>query len=562
LLQLLYSYHGNNANGSYSTVYGTGNTASGQYATSFGNSNNATGDYSTVYGSNNTASGQSSICFGDGNTSAGYYSTALGENNTATGDFSCATGLSTTAKSFDAFVTGQYNIDNGTSNQWISADPLFIIGNGLSSTARNNAVTVLKNGNVGIGLANPAYALDVAGTGNFTGFKLGTTSTDGYVLTSDNTGLGTWQPLFSGQLSMQNGMMTFSNDLRVTGKLHVGNSSLILDGAAGNPLGNEIYNDGTQTVKDLIVQSNASNLAGNTILNANGNTGSVGIGTTTPSSLYKLDVNGTVNMTGFKLSGAGLTNGMVLTTDGTGKGTWTALPGQPSQFWGGSLSGSIHSLNSGNVGIGTSTPGSNLEVDGLTNPWISVNYKTATSHAGIFMGVSTCPTCFSNQSVTNDVVFSSVGAQAENVILQSNTKGKSLKFVTSRASDGYGSVNMEITSEGNVGIGTNCAATLSKYKLAVNGAIVCKEIDVELPDASGCFPDYVFDSDYKLISLNDLEKFITANKHLPEVPSAKEVERDGMKLGEMNVLLLKKIEELTLYTISLEKRIKEIEVKK
>ncbi|MEK7391369.1 MAG: hypothetical protein AAB214_02280 [Fibrobacterota bacterium] len=72
--------------------------------------------------------------------------------------------------------------------------------------------------------------------------------------------------------------------------------------------------------------------------------------------------------------------------------------------------------------------------------------------------------------------------------------------------------------------------------------------------------DYVFEPDYKLASLSEVEAFTKANKHLPEVPSAADIEKNGMDLAKMNLLLLKKVEELTLHTIELEKRIKAVEV--
>lgn len=78
-------------------------------------------------------------------------------------------------------------------------------------------------------------------------------------------------------------------------------------------------------------------------------------------------------------------------------------------------------------------------------------------------------------------------------------------------------------------------------------------------------PDYVFNKDYKLRSLKDVEKYITENNHLPEVPSAESMKKEGVDLSELNMTLLKKIEELTLYTIQQQKEIemlkKEIGVK-
>jgi hypothetical protein len=66
-------------------------------------------------------------------------------------------------------------------------------------------------------------------------------------------------------------------------------------------------------------------------------------------------------------------------------------------------------------------------------------------------------------------------------------------------------------------------------------------------------PDYVFEKNYNLRPLAEVENYINQNKHLPEVPAAKEMEANGVNLGEMNMLLLKKVEELTLYVIELKK---------
>lgn len=93
------------------------------------------------------------------------------------------------------------------------------------------------------------------------------------------------------------------------------------------------------------------------------------------------------------------------------------------------------------------------------------------------------------------------------------------------------------------------------YKLAVNGGIICEEVKViaNVPDA-----DYVFEKDYKLLSLNEVEAFIKTNKHLPNIPSAEQFKTDGYKIGDMDEMLLRKIEELTLYIIDLEKQIDDL----
>ncbi|WP_417887144.1 hypothetical protein [Zunongwangia sp.] len=102
-----------------------------------------------------------------------------------------------------------------------------------------------------------------------------------------------------------------------------------------------------------------------------------------------------------------------------------------------------------------------------------------------------------------------------------------------------------------VGIGTE---TMGNHKLAVNGSIGAREITVEVVEWS----DYVFHEDYKLNSLEEIEKFIKKNYHLQGVPSEEKIKNSGVKLGEMNAILLKKIEELTLYTIEQHKEIKRL----
>lgn len=108
---------------------------------------------------------------------------------------------------------------------------------------------------------------------------------------------------------------------------------------------------------------------------------------------------------------------------------------------------------------------------------------------------------------------------------------------------------------GAVGIGvTN---NPSGYKLAVDGKIIAEEIKVEL---STTWPDYVFSSNYDLMPLNKVKEYIKAEKHLPNVPSAHEIKKDGgVELGEMNRKLMEKVEELTLYLIQEHDRIDEIQ---
>lgn len=98
----------------------------------------------------------------------------------------------------------------------------------------------------------------------------------------------------------------------------------------------------------------------------------------------------------------------------------------------------------------------------------------------------------------------------------------------------------------------------TQHELYVDGSIGAEEIVIEVVNA----PDYVFEEDYDLKSLQEVRKHISDMGHLPEVPSALEMEENGISLSEMNMLLLKKIEELTLYILDQEERIKKLESKK
>ena len=114
--------------------------------------------------------------------------------------------------------------------------------------------------------------------------------------------------------------------------------------------------------------------------------------------------------------------------------------------------------------------------------------------------------------------------------------------------------------EGEVAVGTSSVP--AGYKLAVEGKIRTREVRVD----QDTWPDYVFDKDYPLPTLEEIKEHIQEKGHLPKMPPAKEVQTNGVALGKMNHLLLEKIEELTLYVLQqdelLKKQQKEIELLK
>ncbi len=151
------------------------------------------------------------------------------------------------------------------------------------------------------------------------------------------------------------------------------------------------------------------------------------------------------------------------------------------------------------------------------------------------------------------------GGENANIMLQTtdNTKDAAIIFRNTSNTISVGSnnlMNFAATSysftTGKVGIG--CVNDMNDFALAVQGGSV---IDID------SWPDFVFGDGYNLMNLYELEQYINTNQHLPNVPAAGEVSANGIDLGEMNALLLQKIEELTLHIIELQKQIDELKAR-
>ncbi|MDC6390953.1 LamG domain-containing protein [Maribacter sp. PR1] len=160
-------------------------------------------------------------------------------------------------------------------------------------------------------------------------------------------------------------------------------------------------------------------------------------------------------------------------------------------------------------------------------------------------------------NIDNVMIWNRALTTAEQNTLINNNLGFS-DFSSSGSGTGSGTTiwsedNSVASYSGKVGIGTTIPGS---YELAVNGEIRAKEIKVETAN----WPDYVFDKEYPLQSLSQLQEFIKENGHLPNIPSAKIIETDGQNLGEMNRLLLEKIEELTIYILQLKNQYDEQQV--
>ncbi|MGJ1392382.1 hypothetical protein ACR78F_18535 [Sphingobacterium spiritivorum] len=204
----------------------------------------------------------------------------------------------------------------------------------------------------------------------------------------------------------------------------------------------------------------------------------------------------------------------------------------------------------GYAGIGTLSPAAPLNINlgaGGVNGTVGLRIGSDSNYPSLELGVENT---YDAQIRTygNDLnIYSGHFRQLGTV----STENHSIKFFTSKINSTNWSIpKMVLNEDGNVGIGI----TTPSEKLAVNGNIRAKEIMVEVAN----WPDYVFEEDYRLTPLTEIETFIKVNKHLPDIPKAEIAEKEGISLGEMNKLLLKKVEELTLYLIEKDKEIREL----
>ena len=272
--------------------------------------------------------------------------------------------------------------------------------------------------------------------------------------------------------------------------------------------------DGTSNNNDIRFQTTGQDRM---TIKANGN---VGIGTTSPSE--KLEVNGDILGNQYRFP--------FINYD------FSASPRTQLENMSLKLFDDYHTYRPGGVAPGNNNYGTLLAIYGRSSHWEHNLYFGANKK--IYYRSSTWSGGTAEDGTTG-------GFHEWRTILDSKSD-----IETSGLLKLTGSGNHYI-SNGNVGIGT----TNPQTKLAVNGEITKKEVIVTMDGWS----DFVFNEDYRLMSLTDLKEYVKTHDHLPGVPTTKEVSEEGISLGEMNKILLQKIEELTLYIMEQDERIKGIE---
>jgi len=210
-----------------------------------------------------------------------------------------------------------------------------------------------------------------------------------------------------------------------------------------------------------------------------------------------------------------------------------------------------------NTGIGQNAIGSNTSGGNNTGVGQNSLYSNIAGRSNVALG--------------NSAGFSSTGTG--NVFLgfnagYSETTNNKLYIANTNTTTPliYGDFSAKFVTIGDIPASTakrSDAVTSGGYNLLVKGGILTEKVKVALVTTTD-WADYVFENEYKekMMSLEDIEKYTLINKHLPNVPSAQEMVEKGMEVGQTSKMFMEKIEELTLYIIELNKRIKDLESKK
>ncbi|MBI1288040.1 MAG: hypothetical protein GC178_10750 [Flavobacteriales bacterium] len=427
----------NTVSGAQGFSSGRQNTSSGAGAVTMGWTNTASGTLSAALGGQqNTASGYGSHAINGGTVASGQWSFASGQQTTASGGSSSSFGRGTTAPSYAEVVVGMYSTNYSPANTtgYDASDRIFNIGNGASNAARSDAFTVLKGGNVGIGVNNPQDELHVQGSvrmvdGNQQAGYIPVSDANGTMTWSDPStvvGAQAWSLTGNAGIDQTNNFIgtTDNNNVRfltnnvermvitTAGRVGVGTVApvstfhvagittlgdpsstgatffnMVRSGSAGR-----IYLGSGGSTPHMIINAQTAN--GAIVLNTStgevmraADSGNVGIGTTNPQS--KLHVAGAMRMVDGNQAA-----GFIPVSDANGTMIWTdpaTIATADDGDW--TVSGNnIYNSNSGFVGVGTTTPNRKLTVGAPYSinmtPIMSVN---TTGNQPLLIGETTTP---------------------------------------------------------------------------------------------------------------------------------------------------------------------------
>ena len=301
--------------------------------------------------------------------------------------------------------------------------------------------------------------------------------------------------------------------------------------------------------KDIFMNTGTN--GGNVVMTTS-TMGMVGIGISTPTA--KLDVVGS-----FRLNDGSQGANKVLVSDADGIASWQDPSTIEDGDW--TINGNDIYRLTGNIGIGTTTPTKTLDVsgtlrvgDGNTN-FLDIWYDGAHNIIDA-KGADLLINYYANKNC----VIGPGSLTASGVF----TAQKDAYFATTSGNVGIGTITpqakLEVSTDATQG-GKSMAVVdnvsgMDVFRVMNNGNIFATELTRKL---KGQFPDYVFAKDYQLLSFSELGLFISKNKHLPNIPNAKDVEKNGLSIGEMQAKQMEKIEELTLYILELNKRLSSLE---
>ncbi|HTH56433.1 MAG TPA: hypothetical protein VL728_10345 [Cyclobacteriaceae bacterium] len=468
--------------------------------------------------------------------------------------FNGLVGIGTSTPAEKLHVAGNIKADNTITSSALNATNVQAgqLSSGAATFSDNLSVAkdVLVTGKVGIGVASPSESLDVNGNlkltgsinaaslnvnqGSFSqGLTAGNTAVNGSlevagqasaqslsvadVNVTNNTSVGrdltvTGQSTLTGGANL--GGATTTNNLQVNGTLNANGISINSLNTTGNAtVGQDLSVAGKgQIGGDLSVTGQLSGAGLHTTQNVIVD-GRMAIGKTNPA--YALDVSGTVNATSL------LVNGQPIN------------PSSATNF----------------------TVDQNLTVSGLTTlSALNVN-GTFNANSLSIRDITTS----ANTTVGQNLTVNGTSQLNGDLNVTGNMKGGIIQANEFRSPDGTVAFNFQNTMiSQTLGVAITNPVP-SNYKLAVGGVIIATGIDLKAPTK---WPDYVFKPNYKLMDLGDLNNYLKKNGHLPSMPSDEEMQKNqNYSVSEMDAKLLEKVEELTLYIIQLEKRIKELEKK-